>query len=454
MLQTPLDKSTLLSPALLTANQDLCLSRLYENDATLVIAEMGFGKTVVTLSAIKELIDDAVISRVLVLAPLKVCKTVWQSEAVKWSHLYNLEIAAAIGPVSERVNAIKSGAKVVLMNYENLPWFCDTFKSSHGFDGLVCDEITKLKSSGGKGFKKLRHRLKDFNWRCGLSGTPVSEDFQGLYSMIHVLDSGERLGGRKDLFMRKYFFPTDYKEYNWALTDATGATILNAVSDLIFVADNAAYKQSLPPISHTFKKLKLPPISQAIYDDMKRDAVANGVAAANAAVVVGKLLQISSGFLYGDIKNGIAAERLHDIKLTAVVDLVDKIAAPVIIAYWFKNDLEALQVALPNAVVMSGSNDNETIDLWNKGEIPVLLLQPRSAGHGLQLQGGGSDLIWFGPVWSRDLVLQTEARLWRQGQKNPVRIYTLLMDNTIEVDVSERVDEKASYSELLAAHLG
>jgi superfamily II DNA or RNA helicase len=206
MLPTKQETSTLLSPDLLNENQELCLSRLFEHDSTLVVAEMGFGKTVVTLTAIKELIEEGVVGRVLVIAPLKVCKTVWKQEAARWSHLNDLNIALAVGTPSERVNAIDSNAEIVLMNYDNLSWFCDFYNNSHGFNGIVFDEISKLKNSSGTGFKKLRHRLKSFVWRAGLSGTPVSEDFEGLYAITMMLDSGARLGTRKDLFMIKYFF--------------------------------------------------------------------------------------------------------------------------------------------------------------------------------------------------------------------------------------------------------
>tara|TARA_R110000744_G_scaffold55573_1_gene117407 strand:- start:1250 stop:2647 length:1398 start_codon:yes stop_codon:yes gene_type:complete len=465
MLQTNQAKSTKLSLDLLTENQDACLTRLFETDATLVVAEMGFGKTIVCLSAIKELLDEQVIKRVLILAPLKVCRTVWQTEASKWQHTSDLSIALAIGTAVKRVNAIKSDAKIVLMNYENVPWFCDEFKDTHGFDALICDEITKLKSSGGVGFKKLRHRLKDFKWRVGLSGTPVSEDFEGLYAMSMILDGGKRLGTRKDVFLRNYFYPTDYKEYNWALIDKTGKTLLNKISDLLFIADNETYKQSLPPIFYHTEFVTLPSAAQIIYDDMKNDAIALGVTAVNAAVVVGKLLQIANGFLYGDEEQGTDTVRLHDAKMDKILELIIKIRSPlhskkgsvttpIIIAYWFKHDLETLLTFLPNAKVMAGANDIKTIEDWNAGLIPILLIQPRSAGHGIQLQKGGSNLIWLGPVWSRDLVLQTEARIHRQGQQDAVNVYTIACKKTIDLEVLNRVKNKGGYAELLTAHLG
>jgi SNF2 family DNA or RNA helicase len=455
MSSTTKENLTLLSPSLLSENQELCLTRLFETDATLVVAEMGFGKTVVTLSAIKELIDDGVITRVLILAPLKVINTlVWQKDIAKWSQLQGLTITAATGIPEERVNAIKSSAQIVLMNYENVPWFCDTFKSKHTFDGLVCDEITKLKSNGSRGYKKLRHRAKDFVWRVGLSGTPVSEDFESLFSMTYILDMGERFGGKKDAFLKKYFYPTDYKQRNWELLDETGAALLSKMADLVFLADNAAYTKTLPPISYHTELVTLPDHARDIYETMKEDAVVGDISADNAAVVVGKLLQIASGFMYGDDKLGIPLELIHDCKLRAVHDLVRSLHAPVVIAYWFKHDFELLKANFPHAGVLGGTNDQRTIEAWNSGRLEVLLLQPRSAGHGIQLQGGGSNIIWYGPVWSRDLVLQTNARLHRQGQKDAVNVYTVIADDTIDGDVMDRVENKGGYAELLAAYLG
>jgi len=415
---------------------------------------MGFGKTVCTLSAIAELLADGVLKKVLILAPLKVCKTVWRQEALLWEHTAHLKIAAAIGTERARLAAINSDADVVLMNYENLVWFCTTFKrDDHGFDGLVCDEISKLKNSTGAGFKKFKARLPAFKWRVGLTGTPVSEDFQGLYGQTFILDSGARFGTRKDVFLHKYFYATDYMEYNWELIDPTGATILNVVKDLIFIADNAAYQKTLPPIHHHQIPVVLPDDARATYETLKKDCAVGDITADNAAVLVGKLLQVASGFLYGDPELGIDLQFIHDAKLVECAKIVEAHSGPVVIAYWFKEDFDRLCKRFPNAVALAGGDDQETIARWNRGEIDILLLQPRSAGHGLQLQSGGSCLIWYGAVWSRDLTEQTEARLHRQGQKNSVDVYTLCAVDTVDELVVDRVESKAGYKDLLTAHL-
>lgn len=458
MLSKPKLISTRLSKTLLNANQDLCITRLFETDASLIVADMGFGKTVCTLTAIQELLAEGVVSRVLILAPLKVCKTVWRQEAEKWEHTKDLKIAAAIGDADARSKAIESSAEIVLMNYENIVWFFGKYKDAHGFEGLVCDEISKLKNSGGASFKKLRHRLPAFKWRAGLTGTPVSEDFMGLYGQIFILDSGKRLGTRKDIFLHEYFYPTDYMEYNWELSDPTGVVLMNQIEDLIFIADNKQYQESLMPMSHFTVPVTLPKDARKYYEDLKKDCMVDAggglVTADNAAVLVGKLTQVASGFLYGDEDAGTLTEHVHDAKILECVKLVNKLSGPVVIAYWFKEDLKRLQVQFPQGVALSGSDDLETIRLWNLGRIDVMFLQPRSAGHGLQLQFGGHSLIWFGPVWSRDLTEQTEARLHRQGQKNCVQVYTLCSVDTVDELIVERVVSKASYKSLLTSHLG
>lgn len=439
--------ATKLSPTLLTENQNRGIGRLFESDSTLFCADMGFGKTIVTLTALAELLEEGVIGRVLIVGPLKVVNTVWRQEAAKWSHTERLTFAIATGTPAQRCHAIESDAQIVLINFENLAWACKHYKNNLPFDGLVIDELSKLKNSGGAGFKALRHRLHVFKWRAGLTGTPVSEDFEGLYGMTFVLDSGERLGTRKDLFMRRYFFPTDYNEYNWELIDPTGVTLLDKVKDLIFVADNAAYKETLPAIVHKTVPVILDSKSRVLYEAMKIDAVIDDITADNAAVVVGKLAQICSGWLYREDEPTLA---IHEAKLDAL-DAMD-LSGNVVIAYWYKEDLARLEKRYPAGVTFDGSE--KMIQLWNTGKIKMLFIQPRSAGHGLQLEKGGNTLIWYSPVWSRDLTEQTEARIWRQGQKHTVNVYTLCVADSIESEMMKRVDGKGGYAELLAAHLG
>lgn len=452
MLQTVKKQSTLLSPDLLKPDQESAIDRLFNFDATLLVAGMGFGKTIVTLTAVQELLADGVIKRVLVVAPLEVCKTVWREEAAKWSHTSGLNIGAAIGSEKERLHALNGGDQVVLINFENLVWLCkQTTVNFFGFDALVVDELSKLKSSGGEGFKKLRSKLKFFNWRVGLTGTPVSEDFIGLYGQCLVLDGGARLGTRRDKFMETYFYPTDFMRYNWALKDASGATLLNAVRGLIYVTDDVGYKASLPPIHHHLVTVELPNDARMLYEAMRIDMMVEGVTADNAAVLVGKLAQLANGFLYLD--GGDAPKFVHDAKLLECKRLVAGASGNVIIAAWFKEDFARLREAFPSAVAFKDGDSLTNIERWNRGEIPVLLIQPRSAGHGVQLQFGGSTLVWYSPVWSRDLTEQTEARIWRRGQGKPVDVYTVCAGGTIDVEIASRVEGKAGFKRLLEAHM-
>ena len=451
----------MLSKKLLTSDQNKAIDKAFENDATLLVGDMGVGKTIISLTTVQELLAVGFISRVLVVAPLKVANTRWQQECANWQHTSGLTVGIATGAPKKRMAALTDlNNDVVVINFENLAWFCKTFKDSHGFDGLVIDELTKLKESGGTAFKKLRHRLHAFKWRLGLTGTPVSENFESLYAMCMVLDSGARLGTRKDVFMRKYFYPTDYNEYNWELLDGTGATLLKAVDDLIHVIDTTVYQAELPPFVFHPIKIELDVKSRLAYQALKQDSVLDmeggGVLTAdNAAVLTGKLQQLANGFLYDEDGSGGFATCLHTLKIDECVRLVKKINAPVIISYWYKEDLKRLKAAFKKGIHLDGKNDDLVMSAWNRGAIDVLFIHPLAAGHGIELQHGGSDFIFYSPIWSRDQKMQVMGRVRRKGQKaDKVDVYTLLASDTVDELIDERVEGKASYEELLLTHFG
>ena len=438
----------------MTGNQTSCVTRLYETDQTIVVAAMGFGKTVVTLTAINELLRDNVLVRVLIIAPLKVARTVWQQEAAKWSHTSE-PLALAVGTDKTRRAAFESDARIVVTNYENIPWAAKA-GLLEGFDGIVYDELSKLKKAGGRTFKAIRKCLHGFKWRVGLTGTPVSEDFQGLYGQVLMIDGGKRLGTRFDRFRHAHFVSYDPGGFIWEMIDPKGVRLLDSIKDLIFIADNDAYKKSLPSITRAVVSYELPREGRLAYNEMKKTAVLEmgdeTFTAANAAVLTGKLQQISSGFLY---REDDAPVDLHRARFLALRKLLSRIPAGenVLIAYWYKHELETLLYGLAGAVAMTGTGDEKVMADWNAGRIKILLVQPRSCGHGIQLQHGGSTLVWYGPVWSRDLTEQTEARLWRQGQKKPVNVYTLAGSKTIDELIIAKVESKGGYQELLTAHL-
>jgi len=443
----------------MTEDQQRGVDRLFNFDETLLVANMGAGKTVVALTAIQELMAQGLLGRVLVVAPLKVCNNVWPQEPGQWSHLNGLSVVSAAGKnVQSRIDAIQSGAQVVCINFENLAWFCRTYKGCDQFDGLVVDELTKLKNVGGTGFKALRPHLPKFTWRVGMTGTPVSENWQGLFGQMLVVDAGKRLGTRKDGHLRKYFYPTDYQEYNWALYDWAAAAIAKAVADVVYTIPD--YRGQLPALDDQPLPTPLPPALRSVYDRLKKDMVVEleggeGVTADTAAVLSNKLMQCANGFLYGPATpEGKRGEPIYfdDYKIHTCAREIDFLLVSnraVIVCYWFEADYRRLIELYPGCE-LTGAN----IEKWNRGDLDVLLLHPKSAGHGLNLASGGADMIWLGPIWSRDLREQTIARLWRRPQRKQVRVRTLIGVDTIDELVSAREAGKAQYEELFKHHIG
>lgn len=457
MLSTTTTKQTpLLTISDLSRDQHAAVNRLYDYDHTLLIAKMGSGKTVCTLQAVSELIQSAFLTRVLVIAPLKVCDNVWAFEAAKWQQLRHLRVAVATGDAKKRKAAIESDSDVLVLNIENVPWFVDQYKDGHGCDGLIVDELSKFKNVGGAGFKKLRRRLKDFKWRVGMTGTPVSEDWVGLYGQMMIVDGGKTFGTDKQRFLDTYFFPTDYQRRSWKLRGGTDKLIVAAMADLVYTMPD--YRDELPPIEYWTDFVQLPDAAREVYNELKREMLveleAGTIVASNEAVLTGKLAQAASGFVY-DTATG-EAHPLHDEKLRRAVEIVEANQGPVLVAYWFQPDRDQLIKAL-GAPVYGGSKSKvktkQLEDDWNAGKLDAMLIHPRSGGHGLNLPAGGCTLLWYGPQWSRDLWEQLNARLWRKGQTKKVTVIVIESENTIDQLITARVEGKGEFDKLLHAHL-
>ena len=447
----------MLTPDLLTPDQQDSIDRLFEHDQTLLVANMGAGKTVVTLTAIAELFKAGAVKRVLVIAPLKVCNTVWAQEAAAWSHLAGLTVAIATGSDARRRKALDSDARIVCINFENLPWLFRKYKAKGMFDGLVVDELSKLKAVGGAQFKSLRPRLADFTWRVGMTGTPVSEDWSGLFGQMLVVDSGARLGTQRDKFMRRFFYATDYMEYNWELHANSAAEIGALISDVVYTMPD--YRAELPELAMREVRLTMPDDLRVVYDELKKTMavdVGAEVAADSAAILSNKLMQCANGFLYGMADPVTGKKETHwlsDYKIQAAraqvrcwLDEGEQVMA----VYWYGADLKRLEAIYGKEAMLSDG----AVDMWNASAQSVMLLHPRSAAHGLNLAKGGCKMVWIGPVWSRDLWLQSIARLWRRGQKHPVEVVTLVAEDSIDQLVIDRVEDKGAYEELFAKHLG
>jgi len=442
----------------LTHDQVQSVERLFETDHTLLVAEMGAGKTIVALTAAEELLAEGVLKRVLVVAPVKVCKNVWATECAKWAQLAGVWVADASGSsMAKRVAAIESAAPIVCINFENLPWLFRTYKLKERFDGLIVDELTKLKNTGGTQFKAIRPRLKDFIWRVGMTGTPVSEDWTGLFGQMLIVDSGHRLGTRKDGYLRRYFYPTDYNEYNWELYDWAAAKIAAAISDVVYTMPD--YRHQLPQITDERVYLPLPPVLRGQYDELRKSLaleMAGGVTvtADTEAILSNKLQQCANGFLYGprtlEGKRG-EAETMSDYKIDAARVEIDGILSrggSVVVCYWFAADLARLLEHYPGSEL----NDQNIAD-WNAKKQRVLLLHPKSAGHGLNLYAGGSNILWLGPIWSRDARMQAIARVWRRGQTERVTVKTFMGEGTIDDVVWDRAEGKEDHEILFKQHL-
>jgi len=447
----------LLSKDLLTQDQLDAVTRMYEYDHTLMVAKMGGGKTITTLTAIAELIEAGELERVLVIAPLKVCKTVWAQELLKWEHTRHLTVSICVGKEVWRRAALNENAQITVINFENLPWLFKTMQARCWWDGLVVDEISKLKNTGGTQFRALRPRLNDYKWRVGLTGTPVSEDWLGLFGQMLVVDGGKSLGTQKANYMNEYFYATDFQQYNWELKTGSAERIAKAIAGNVYVMPD--YRDQLPPIRYETVELDMPDEVNSKYVEMAESMVlelhGSGEAEApNAAVLVSKLQQIACGFVYD-----IAGEPLpiSDYRINAAVDLI--LANPkTLVVYWYDFDFFRLKKALEakNApfVAIADGDAESVVNQWNTDAgVRALLLHPRSAGHGLNLAAGGCDILWFTPYWSRDLWEQTNARLWRRGQRHAVTVKTLAARGSIDSVIIDRVDKKAGFDSALHGHL-
>lgn len=448
MSSEPLRSSATCSNALtLTPDQQKAVTALYESNC-LLVAAMGAGKSVIAATAITELLADGYVKRVLIVTTPKIANTVWAQEFAKWGHTQHVSVGVATGDPEQRKTIIKSKSQVCVITFNTLPWMKKE-KLLDLFDGLLIDETTKLKETGGAWFKALRYHLKRFTWRAGLTGTPVSEDFMGLFGQIMLVDAGATLGTNKEKFLNQYFYPTDFKQYNWKLQEGADKRLLSAVAPFIHVMPE--YRGELPALNLHTVKLTLPPELRAYYAQMKKDMVTADAVSQTAAVLSQKLQQIGSGFIYDE--NGLAVP-LSDYRVDALKDLLASLAPRrVLIAYWYKEDKERLKAALPDAQELTPKNLKQTVKAWNAKEIEHLLIHPRSAGHGLQLEQGGFTLIWYTPVWSNDLLEQTNARIWRRGQAHAVDVYTLEAEDTVDELISQRIEHKGEFDRLFMAHL-
>lgn len=400
-------------------------------------------KTAITLSAIFDLtLDSFLIRKVLVIAPLRVASMTWPIEVEKWDNLKGLTYAVAIGNEHQRKAALLKRAQVYIINRENVDWLVSKSGIPFDYDMVVIDELSSFKAYDSKRFRALRKVRPGVKRMVGLTGTPAANGIIDLWAEIGILDMGQRLGRYITHFRSVYFEPDKRNQqviFSYKPKPGAEEAIYRLISDITISMKNTDYL-NLPDLVINEVQVRLSKEEEKIYQIMKSEMVLSlkdkEIDAANAAALSSKLLQMANGAVYDG--NGSIAY-IHDRKLDALEDIIEAAnGKPVLIAYWFKHDLERIQKRF--SVVHLTTTDN--IKNWNKGEIPVAVIHPASAGHGLNLQTGGSTLVWFGLTWSLELYQQTNARLWRQGQKDTVAIHHIVTKGTIDEQVMKALQNK------------
>jgi SNF2 family DNA or RNA helicase len=421
-----------------------------------VLLQMGLGKTVITLTAVHNLLFDSFeVRKVLIIAPLRVARDTWPSEIGKWDHLELLKASVAVGSTTERLSALERKADLYIINRENVQWLIEESTLPFDFDMVVVDELSSFKNHRSKRFRALMKRRPLVKRIVGLTGTPASNGLIDLWAQFKLLDKGVRLGRFIGAYRDAYFRPDKHSgQVVFSYKPAPGAEemIYRAIED-ITISMKAQDHIRMPELVTNEYRVSLSDDERMAYERLRKDLVldASGgqVTAANAASLSGKLLQLANGAVYTDDGKTIA---LHDRKLDALEDLIEAAnGQSVLIAYWFKHDLARITGRLEKlGISFSNLDSSESLLRWNKGELQAALIHPASAGHGLNLQGGGSFLIWFGLTWSLELYQQTVARLWRQGQKSEtVVVQHIITDKTIDERIMKVLSGKAQTQDAL-----
>lgn len=439
--------------------QEYATRFIIEHPTAAVLLQMGLGKSVITLTAIQELAFERFeISRVLVIAPLRVARDTWPAEIHKWDHLQELTYSVAVGTVPERIEALKQNTLIHIINRENVPWLLEQSGLPFQYDMVVIDELSSFKSYQAKRFRalmKLRPKVKRF---VGLTGTPSSNGLMDLWAEFKVIDMGKRLGRFITYYRQEYFVPDAMNGqivYSYRPKPGAEQAIYRKISD-ITISMKSTDHLKMPELISSEYKVYLSPNEQDAYDEMKKQFILDlpdgEISAANAAALSGKLSQMANGAIYDDAGNTVP---IHEQKLDALEDIIESAnGKPLLVAYWYQHDLERIMKRLHDRHIPFSKLDKaDSIRRWNNGEIPVALIHPASAGHGLNLQTGGNTIVWFGLTWSLELYSQTIARLWRQGQtEETVVVQHIVTDDTIDEQILRALKAKdKTQSALIAA---
>ena len=426
-----------------------------------VFLDMGLGKTSITLTALEQLLFDRFEAhRVLIIAPLRVARDTWPDELKKWDHLQNLRMSVVVGSADERRAALRQDADLYVINRENVHWLVEDSGVPFTFDMIVIDELSSFKSWQAKRFKSLMKVRPGVKRVVGLTGTPSSNGLMDLWAEFRLLDMGQRLGRYITRYREVYFLPdkrSAQQVFTYKPRPGAEDEIYRKIGD-ITISMRAVDHLNMPERIENRVVVRMDDREHRIYERMKNDLIVQihgeEIDAVNAAALSGKLCQMANGASYTDVK---AVVPIHERKLDALEDLIEGAnGKPLLVAYWFKHDLARIQKRFPDAREIRSGQD---IADWNAGNIPVALIHPASAGHGLNLQTGGSTLVWFGLTWSLELYQQTNARLWRQGQEaDTVVIHHIITAGTIDEQIMAALQRKdrtqAALIDAVKAQLG
>lgn len=442
--------------------QSYCIDYIKGHPVSALFLDMGLGKTVTTLTALRDLmLDELTVSKVLVIAPLRVARDTWPAEIQKWDHLADLDCSVIVGDLKTRTAALNTSALIYVVNRENVKWLVEYYEKNGrhwDFDCVVIDELSSFKNYQSQRFKYLR-KIRPFVKRwIGLTGTPTSNGLMDLWAEIGILDGGERLGRFIGRFRDAYFKPGSMNPstgvvFSYIPRPGAEQQIYDRIADMT-ISMKAVDHLHMPECVYVNHEVTMLAPERKLYDQLKSDLIIpledGDIDAANAASLSNKLLQMSNGAVYDE--NG-ETRVIHSRKLEALEDLIEAAnGQPVLIAYWFKHDRTRIMEHLTSAgYALRDLKESKDIQDWNTGSIPVALIHPASAGHGLNIQEGGHILIWFGLTWSLELYQQTNARLWRQGQSSTVTIHHIITKDTVDEDVLSALATKDVTQEKLIA---
>ena len=422
--------------------QNYAVDFIEKNEIACLLLDMGLGKTVITLTALRHLLDNGVVRRILIICPLRIARDTWPAEIKKWDHLKNLRYRVAIGSTAKRLEAINDKTvQMVIINRENVDWLIK--HNAWDYDMVVIDELSSFKSHKSKRFKALMSKRPFVKRIVGLTGTPSSNGLMDLWAQFKLLDFGKRLGRFIGSYREWYFRPDKVNGlivYSYKPLPNAEQEIYEKISD-ITISMSALDHLKMPELIVNEVEVEMNPHERRKYDSLKQEMVMeipDGViTAANAASLTNKLCQMSNGRIYDEDKNII---HIHDRKLDALEDIIESAnGQPVLIAYWFKHDLDAIKERFKVREIKTSAD----IADWNDKKISMAVIHPASAGHGLNLQSGGNILVWYGLTWSLELYQQTNARLWRQGQASgTVVIQHIICKDTVDGNILKALKAK------------